>query len=337
MSDRISTHQYEQAIAALDNGEISTLEKVEMLMEIAMGLQVKPKDPEQLLDSISLYTRALELCPEDEVLLRARIGARKATALQMVPSEEIGYLIQARDELESALPVLAANGSKEEIAEAQINLGLILQSLSAVGRAKITDAIELYQRALRVFTKDKFPSEYAILHNNLATAFLSMPMTDERGKLREALAVQSFEAALEVIILEENPNEYAMLQNNLGNALQYVSTSHGLENNLRALEAYDEALKVRSEKTTPVSYATTIANKANCLRNLPDDVEDPSKGNRQRLLQAKSLYCDAMRLFSLHGESARASMINTALSEIDADLSDTKSASGHDNFGISPI
>ncbi len=100
-------------------------------MEIAKGLQTRPKQPEQLIESISLYERAHDLCPEEETLLRARIRARKATALQMVPTDEIGYLMQARDELEAALIILQEEGLKEEIAEAQINLALILQNLGA--------------------------------------------------------------------------------------------------------------------------------------------------------------------------------------------------------------
>ena len=46
-----------------------------------------------------------------------------------------------------------------------------------------------------------------------------------------------------------------------------------LENNLRALEACDEALKVRNARDTPVEYANTIANMANVLRNLPTDTK----------------------------------------------------------------
>jgi len=326
-------HQYEQAIAALDDTEASTIDKVEMLMEIAMGLQTRPKNPEQLIDAISLYSRALELCPPEETLLMARIRARKATALQMVPSEDIVYLLQARVELEEALAVLTVEGIKEEVAEAQINLGLICQSLAPTGKAKITDAIDLYQRALRTFNKKGFPAEYVILHNNLATAFLSMSMSDERGKMREALAVQSFEAALEVVTLEDSPNEYAMLQNNLGNALQYVSSSHALENNLRALSAYNEALKVRTEKTTPLPYATTIANKANCLRNLPDDFENPQNGNTQKLLQARQLYADAKQIFNHYGETAKIAILDEALGEIDKELNDNDRINGEKQDG----
>ncbi len=165
----------------------------------------------------------------------------------------------------------------------------MIQNLAGAGRARITDAISAYQRALRVFTKSQYPREFVILQSNLATAFLSMPMTDERGKMREALAVQAFEEGLKVVNLIDYPTEYAMLQNNLGNALQYVSSSHTLENNLRALDAYDEALKVRTRETTPLEYANTISNKANCLWNLPDDPANPDVGNRANLTLANAI------------------------------------------------
>lgn len=337
MSELQTHHHYQQALEAVDDPDASVLDKVNMLMEIAMGLQTRPKHPEQLIQAIGLYDRALEICPEEEKLLSARLRARKATALQMVPSEEAGYLLQARDELSGALEVLSINGLKEEIAEAQMNLGLIHQGLSQINRAKITDAISLYQQSLRTFTREDYPAEYAIIHNNLATAFLSMPMSDERGKLREALAVQSFEAALEVITIEESPSEYAMLQNNLGNALQYVSSSHAVENNLRAIQAYDEALKVRTEQTTPLPYATTIANKANCLRNLPDDPEHPETGNQERLVQARQLYRDAERIFKSYGDLGRAQLLAEALAEIEQELGDLRSHRGQEKFGSSPI
>ena len=117
--------------------------------------------------------------------------------------------------------------------------------------------------------------------------------------MREALAVQAFEEGLKVVNLIDHPSEYAMLQNNLGNALQYASSSHALENNLRALDAYDEALKVRTRETTPLEYANTISNKANCLWNLPDDPDHPEAGNRTNLTQAQRLLPRGAR--DLHG------------------------------------
>src|SRR6185436_16709319 len=141
-----------------------------------------------------------------------------------------------------------------------------------------------------------------------------------RAKMREALAVQAFEEGLKIVSLIEYPVEYAMLQNNLGNALQYASSGHIVENNLRALGAYDEALKVRTRDTMPLEYANTIANKANCLWNLPDDPARPEDGGVRNRSCARAYYQEARELFAAHGESDRAHAAAAACDEIDREL-----------------
>ena len=300
----------------VQDADATTAQKAEMLMEMAMGIQQKPKSPDDLLAAVDLYEEALELCGAQDALLAARVRARMATALMSIPSEDTGYLARARDEMEVALATVSAEGKDEEIAEAEMNLGLICQNLAGAGKGKIQDAIGAYQRALRVFDKAQFPAEFAILQNNLATAFLSIPFSDESGKMREALAVQSFEEGLRVVNLIDHPTEYAMLQNNLGNALQYASSSHRVENGFRALEAYDEALKVRNEADTPGEFANTVANKANCLSNLPDHPEAPEKGNKNNMIKALGLYHEARKIFVAVGEMQKAQMVADAAAEL---------------------
>jgi len=308
------------ALAVAEDASASPTERTEMLMEIAMGLQQRPKTPDQLHAAVELYDKALAICPQDQGLLRARVTARKATALQTIPEQGTELLETARAAYEEAIPVLTRTGTAEELAEAEMNLGLVVQSLAGAGRARITDAISAYQRALRTFDRNRHPGEFAILQNNLATAFLSMPFIDERSKMREALAVQAFEEGLKVVNLIDHPSEYAMLQNNLGNALQYASSSHVIENNLRALDAYDEALKVRTRETTPLEYANTIANKSNCLLNLPDDPAQPERGNRANLLQARAYYAEAREIFVAHGEVDKARIVSEAVTQIEREL-----------------
>ncbi len=315
-ADRVA-EEVRAALAVAEDEAATPAERAEMLMEIAMGLQRRPKTPDQLHSAVELYDRALSICPVAEELLRARITARKGTALQAMPGHGTSPLEAARDAYQAAIPVLASLGLPEEVAEAEMNLGVVLQSLASEGRARITDAISAYQRALRTFDRTHHKQEFAILQNNLATAFLSIPFTDDRAKMREALAVQAFEEALKVINLIDNPSEYAMLQNNLGNALQYASSSHVVENNLRALDAYDEALKVRTRATTPLEYANTIANKANCLANLPDDVARPEAGNRGNLTQARAYYVEAREIFVAHGEVDKARIVAEAVTDIE--------------------
>jgi tetratricopeptide (TPR) repeat protein len=312
--------EVEAALAAVEAEDATLSEKVEMLMEMAIGLQVRPKSPEDLHKAAQLYRKALDVCPPELALLRGRIHARLATALQMIPSDDVELLKEARGNLEIASDILKHDGTPEERAEIEMNLGLVLQSLAGANAAPITEAISAYQRALRTFDAVAFPKEYAILQNNLATAFLSIPFSDERAKMREALAVQAFQEGLKVVNMIDHPNEYAMLQNNLGNALQYVASGHAVENCLRALDAYDEALKVRTRETTPVEYANTIANYANCLRNLPDDLAAPERGNSGNLGNALERYREAAEIFSASGDAHKAAIVGELILEIESEL-----------------
>lgn len=302
--------EVETALKAADVETASAGERAQMLMEIAMGLQQRPKTPAHLTGAIELYDRALGVCPADDPVLHARLVARRASALQALPDPSVEPLREACAGYERALQTLRGAGLPAEVAEIEMNLGLVLQTLAGAGAARLTDAIAAYQRALRVFDARRYPAEYAILQNNLATAFLSMPVGDG-GPLREALAVQAFEEGLKVVTLIDHPVEYAMLQNNLGNALQYAASAHGIENSLRALDAYDEALKVRRPDTMPLEYANTLANRANCLLNLPDEA-----GVNQR--QARAHYAEAHQIFAAHGDVEKAALIADALAGMEA-------------------
>lgn len=308
------------AIAAIESETATPVEKIEMLIEMATGMQKKPKSPQDLYNAVELYLRAIELCGDTYLLLRARAMTGLGTALRSIPDEGIELLIEARNLYNTALPLLQEHASPEEVAEAEMNLGLVLQSLAPHGKAKMAESIQAYQRALRVFTGDTYPQEFAILQNNIAIAYLSMPLATDRDELREGMAVQAFDLALRWITLIDHPSEYAMLQNNLGNALQYMHSSHPVENNYRAIAAYDEALKVRNAHDTPMEYANTIANKANALSNLPDDAEHPEAGNRSNLLRAQQYYREAEEILKQHGQLDQAATVTQALAQVEQEL-----------------
>ena len=327
MAQSLSTAQFDAAIAAAESDADTPQEKTEMLMEIAMTMQSKPKSAEQLHQAVAPYERALAACPGDALVLQARV--RMGTALQALPDGGTASLYKAQACYEAALPILSSNGRPEEDAEAEMNLGLVQQALAGVGAARIHDAMQCYHRALRVFTREAWPQEFAILHNNLAIAYPSIPLSDERGKMREALAVQSFEEVLCVINLVDHPSEYAMIQNNLGNALQYAASGHPLENNLRALAAYDEALKVRNENDTPLEYANTLSNMANLLRNLPEDPLVAGSGRSGSLQRARDTYREAMRIFRRVGQSGNTSLVEEALTEVEKELAEFSHLARH--------
>ena len=326
----LSNTQFEAALGAAEDADASPQERAEMLMEIAMGMQARPKSAQQLADAVNLYERARDLAPSGAALLKARIVARMGTALQAMPDGSAHSLERALQCFHDAIEVLQQHGRPEEVAEAELNQGLVLQALAGFGRGRITDAIGAYHRSLRTFNRDAYPQEYAVLHNNLAIAYLSMPATDESGRMREALAVQSFEEVLKVINLIDHPSEYAMINNNLGNALQYASSGHVLDNNLRALAAYDEALRVRTPRDTPLEYANTIANKANVLRGLqPDPLQTSSLDSpaRDPLSEALALVREARALFERHGDAHKAGLMADTAHEIEAELAQRRQRS----------
>ncbi|MBW4562326.1 MAG: hypothetical protein KME32_14475 [Mojavia pulchra JT2-VF2] len=306
--------------AAIASESATKEEKIQMLIEMAQGFQKKPKTTKDLRNAVSLYYRAYQMCGEDYPLLKARAQVGMAGTLQIIPDVGTELLLQAKAGYEEALPILQKLASPVEVAEVQMNLGLVLQSLVPFNLARIVDSIQAYHEALRVFTWQEYPQEYAILYNNIAIAYLSMPLASEREYLRQGLAVETFVVALKHIKLIDHPKEYAMLQNNLGNALQYLVSSHPIENNLRAIAAYDEALKVRNSKDTPLEYANTISNKANALFNLPDDFQKPEAGNLQNLLQARTYYQEAWEIFIQHQQLEQAEVVTQTLQEIDAEI-----------------
>ena len=320
MTSSITDSFVKAAIASISSESATTAEKIQMLIEIAQGFQKKPKTAQDLHNAIGLFDRAYQMCGEEYVLLKARAKVGMAGTLQMIPDGGSQFLQQARTDYQEALPILQQFAPAEEVAAVQMNLGLVFQSLVPYNLAQITESIHAYHEALRVFTWEDYPQEYAILHNNIAIAYLSMPMSSAQESLRQGLAVQSFEIALKHINLIDHPREYAMLQNNLGNALQYLVSSHPVENNLRAILAYNEALKVRNPQDTPLEYANTISNKANVLFNLPDNPEKPELGNQRNLLQAREYYQQAWQIFTEHQQLEQAEIVGKALEDLAVEI-----------------
>ena len=310
----------ETAMGMIESESATIVEKIEMLIELGMGFQQKPDNHQSLHYAVELYRRAIEECGKEYPLLNVRAKVGMATALRSLASEGPDLLLEAKDTYIAAIPVLQELASPEEVAEAQMNLGLTWQSLVPFGEGNVADCIQAYQQALRVFSWQAYPKEYAILHNNMAIAYLSLPKNLDQQHLPQALAVQSLEEALKRINLSCHPNEYAMLQNNLANALQYLPSTHPVENNWRAIAAYDESLKVRNPKDTPLEYANTISNKANALCNLPDNPENPEIGNRNNLFRAQSYYQQALQIFSDYSLEEQMQVVTQALQEIDREL-----------------
>ena len=70
----------------------------------------------------------------------------------------------------------------------------------------------------------------------------------------------------------------------------------------------------------PEAYANTIANKANCMANLPDDPANPEAGNPRNVAAAVALLREAKGIFAARGVEDKAQAVAEAIAELSSHL-----------------
>ena len=104
----------------------------------------------------------------------------------------------------------------ESIAGLQNNLGNAYQSLPTGDRAaNLEQAIACYREALRIYTPEAAPLDYAMTQNNLGTAYADLPTGDRAANLEQA--IECYSAALQAEYLSSH--DQAMYHRNRADAL----------------------------------------------------------------------------------------------------------------------
>ena len=148
-------------------------------------------------------------------------------------------------------------------------------------------AIVCYEQALRFWTPESAPLDYARAQNNLGTAYRSLP-TGDRGE-NLARAVEFYQEALRFRTPQAAPLGYAATQSNLGIAYRDLPTGDRGENLARAIACFEEALTVCTPEAAPLDYAMTQNSLGTAYRSLPT-------GDRgENLARAVEFYQEALR------------------------------------------
>ena len=211
---------------------------------------------------------------------------------------------------QEALSLLEKSHLRQTQAELWLNLGIAYQELAKGRRPILLEAVKCYQKALQTFTLDNNPTLFALANNNLALAYLAMPLTQASDQLRSAIAVQSLQQALKVYTPDTHPIQWASTQLNLANALQYLPSAHPQENLTQAVELYETLMAIRSVTDDPIGYARLLANQGNALAHL--GILDHAQAKLET----------AHRLFVQYGEAETAVSIQDLLTSIKADTKD---------------
>jgi tetratricopeptide (TPR) repeat protein len=103
-------------------------------------------------------------------------------------------------------------------------------------------AIAAYESALRIFTREDFPQEWATTQMNLGNAY-SDRIRGERAENLEA-AIAAYNRALQIFTREDFPQDWARTQMNLGIAYLYRIRGERAENLEEAIATYNRALQI---------------------------------------------------------------------------------------------
>lgn len=260
-------------------------------------------------DGLDILLEAANTAKDVSPVFSARLLAEWAATKQMLGDH-------GQDTVEgyrSAIKLLDSSSFQEARAELWFQLGTAYQSDAKGRKGPLLETVKCYQEALKVYHRDTHPEAFAMVHMNLALAYLAMPSLDRGASLRTAVAIQSLREALRIFQKDTHPDLWASATINLANALQHVKTSHPEENLWEAVALYEDVLGIRSPEDDPLGYARVLANQGNALAHL---------GVFSRAVPRLE---KASHLFRAEGEHDAAEAVETVLAEIARTRAETTS------------
>jgi CHAT domain-containing protein/tetratricopeptide (TPR) repeat protein len=147
-----------------------------------------------------------------------------------------------------------------------------------------------YQLALKVFTREAFPEDWANTQINLANAYCYRIHGERAANLEQAIS--AYQLALQVFTRETFPQQWATTQDNLAKAYCYRIHGERAGNLEQAINACQLALQVYTREAFPEDWANTQINLANAYC---DRIHGERAAN---LEQALSAYQLALQVFT---------------------------------------
>ena len=168
-------------------------------------------------------------------------------------SEALGYVTRA-------IRIFEEEGLADLAGNAQLRKGTLLYTWAQHDNPQFfRPAVEAYQEALKIFTKEAAPNVFADIHHHLGVIYTDMPTESKKKSIWAGVANSSFLEALDYYTKSEFPYEYGMICNSYANAFTKFPQAVLTDNFEKALFYYQEALDVRTP-AFPFERAITLLN-----------------------------------------------------------------------------
>lgn len=169
-------------------------------------------------------------------------------------SEALGYLNRA-------VAILHKEEMPELLANAQYRRGVLLYTWAQKGQPQFyRGAMESFQGALKVFTREETPETFSEIHHYLGVIYSEIPDEIKKKSIWAAVSSSSFHEALNFYTKEQYPYEYARICNSFGNAISKYPEAIHSDNLEKAIFYYNEALSIRTPEHYPFERALTLLN-----------------------------------------------------------------------------
>jgi tetratricopeptide (TPR) repeat protein len=214
-----------QAIAAIDDGLLAC-EQVSPLLGAQLAMQraqlCATEDPEA---ALAAWQRACTLAADTPLhRLRADAALGYAIALHESAGDVRTTLVEAVKWYQQALHAgIDVESAPEAYALIQANLGLAYAAMpmSTQGeKLRLAVSVQAFREALKVYTRESHPEQWASVCLNMANALQYMPSGHQQENLMEAVNV--YEELMTVRTRAFDPVGYARLLANQGNALAHL-------------------------------------------------------------------------------------------------------------------
>jgi tetratricopeptide (TPR) repeat protein len=224
--------------------------------------------------------------------IAARVVAEAARAVHMSGHYLVPLMRASAERFELIIKKLNPNFDADTRVSLLHSYALVREAIGgqAGSNGDLLQAIATYQAALREWTRERVPLQWAMTQNNLGNALARLGER-ESGTTRLEEAVAAYREALRERTHERVPLDWAITQNNLGNALKILGEREsGTARLEEAVAAYREALQELTRERVPMQWATTQNNLGTALKSL---------GEREigtaRLEEAVAAYREALQ------------------------------------------
>ncbi|TAF63542.1 MAG: hypothetical protein EAZ55_13185 [Cytophagales bacterium] len=222
------------------------MQKLTIPYDSALWEKLKPL----LWDTLQYYEKK-EKWTEAGLLL---IDATWIANLEDSFSEALGYINKAIQYLNDPSTIFLQ-------ANALVRKAVLLYTWSKNGNPQFyRSALETFQSALKIFTKEDSPEMFAEIHHHLGIIYSEMPDENKKRSVWAALSASSFKEALSYFDKQNFPIEYATICNNYANAMTLYPPMKKADNYAKALELYEEVLKIREAQYFPHERMLTLLN-----------------------------------------------------------------------------